>query len=107
MLLFFLSASGLSQESSEPGTSCFARRYLIETELAAEVKVSKIYRLGMGVDVVYLDLGRVFLNRLPKDLAERKRQLLLAYRNEFTPGTSLFLLMKRYGAGDRLTCLHR
>jgi hypothetical protein len=71
------------------------------------VNVSKVYHLGMGVDVVYLDLERVLMNRLPKGIAERNKQLLLAHRNEFVEGTHLFLLMKRYGAGDRLTSLHR
>jgi hypothetical protein len=95
-----------AKQASQP-LSRFAKRYLVETELAAEVSIERIYRLGMGVDVVNVRLEQVFLNRLPKDMAKRNPQLVLAYRNEYKEGTRLFLLLKRYGSGGRLTVLHR
>lgn len=106
-LCAFLPQDPPDREKKKPAVSRFAQRYLVETELAAEVKVIKIIHLGMGVDVVTLDLKRTVLDRLPKGMAGKKTHLLLAHRDEFVEGTKLFLLLKRYGSGDRLTSLHR
>jgi hypothetical protein len=101
-------ASAQENEKQDAGpVSRFAKRYLVETELAAEVLVGRVYHLGMGVDVVNIHLEQVFLNRLPKGLAKRDPQLVLAYRNEYKEGTRLFLLLKRYGSGGRLSVMHR
>lgn len=111
LLVFLLLSPAMASNEDEPDVkqplSLFGQRYLKEAELAAEVVVGKVYNLGMGVDVVRVKLGRVIYNQLPVELARRSEQLVLAYRDEFKEGTQLFLILKRFGEGDRLQAIHR
>jgi hypothetical protein len=79
----------------------------MEAQLVAEVRVERIYQMGMGVDVAKIHLEHVILNKLPPDLARRKEHLVLAFREEFTPGTRLLLVLKRFDEGGRLIKIGR
>jgi hypothetical protein len=102
----FAAARTEPEEGLQP-VSRFGRQYLQSVELAAEVLVEQVSRMGLGVDVVTVKLEKVLFEKLPKELAGKKRHLMLANRETFQEGTHLLLLMKRFHQGDRLIVLHR
>lgn len=110
-LLILLVGSGYSQtDVSRTKTayiSRFGQRELRDAEVVAEIRVDRIYHLGMGVDVVKVNVEKEIMNRLPREWRGRKSYLVLAHRGQFIKGTRLSLLMKRYGASDRMAVIDR
>lgn len=110
--LFLLAAIPASAQTSQKKKSKayltrFANECLKDAELVAEIHVNRVYRMGMGVDVVKVKVKNVLFNILPKPLKDHKEQLILANTKEFTKGTDLLLVLKRYQGGDRLSVVHR
>jgi hypothetical protein len=94
------------KKTQEP-LSRFGNKQLKGVELIAEITVGRIYRMGLGVDVVKIRVDRTLLNRLPPSMAGQPEQLVLAHQNEFTQGTNLLVFLQRYNRSERLTTLHR
>jgi hypothetical protein len=109
--LFLLACAGLAVQDENPGirnpVTRFGGVFLSKSDLVAEVHVNRVYRLGMGVDVVRVRLDRVLYSRLPADLERRAEQMVLSHRGEFREDTGLLLVLKRFGSGDRLITIHR
>ncbi len=112
LLLLAGSSASIAQSPSQKlrddrPVSRFGKESLVDVELIAEVTVVRIYRMGLGVDVVKIKLDQVILNRLPPKLSKQPEPLMLAHHGQYTADTRLLLFLKRCRNSERLVSLHR